>query len=116
MGESPDAFPQHDDIEVEQEAKLAVSEFKIREHLRIMDSRQFVYRLQLNHHKAVNQKVEAKATIDSLAFVKHGHFFLTFERQVTQGELVRKTLLIGQFEKARPQFTMHVNCRTNDLV
>jgi len=116
VGESPDAFPQHDDIEVEQEAKLAVSEFKIREHLRVMDSRQFVYRLQLNHHKAVDQKVEAKAAIDSLAFVKHGHFFLTFERQVTQGELVGETRLIGRLKKSWSQFTMHVNCRTNDLV
>ena len=81
-----------------------------------MDSRQFVYRLQLNHHKAVNQKVEAKATIDSLAFVKHGHFFLTFERQVAQGELVGESRLIGRFEKARPQFAVHVNRGTNDLV
>ncbi len=89
--------------------------FEIRERLRSMDWRQFVNRFQLNDQTITRQNVQP-AFANSAPFVPQRHARLTDVGYSAQSKLDTERLFVCAFPIPRPQYSMHLDCRTNHRV
>ena len=79
--EPPDAIREHLDIEVDQQAHFASRESQIGEKLRLVDGLQFLYRLDLQDHLALDQQVDTIAAFNAYAPIYDWKLLLSLDGQ-----------------------------------
>jgi hypothetical protein len=81
-----------------------------------MDRQQAFDRFNLNDELTLHDEVEAVATRQPHAFVCNRQGLLTFEVQPMKGQLMSEKLLVCRLEQARPNRSLNLNARTDDLL
>lgn len=71
--------------------------------------------LQLDDNLALDEQVKTISTVDSYAFVQDRQSLLTLHMQVTLRQLVRQASLVGGFEQAGTERTVHGYRGPDDL-
>jgi len=84
-----DSTPQDRDVEVDEQAKMALCRFQIRDHLSLMDRSQGLDRLWLNQQLITHHKIHTSLT-SPVAPVIHFNRLLAFEGDTTKAESMDK--------------------------
>lgn len=79
-----------------------------------MDGRQRLNRLEFDTNSPFHEKVHAIATFELYAFVDDRQGFLPLENDISQVELMSKTLFICGLKEARSEHAMDLNSRSDD--
>lgn len=81
-----------------------------------MDRLKAFYRLQFDDHQAPDNKVETITTFETNALILQRQRVLPDEVDPTKFEFVAKTLLVNGLEQPRPQATMNLDRRADNLI
>lgn len=113
-GEAAEALLEEGDVEVDEESDGQAQEFEVGDELGFVDGEEAVHGFELEDDMAVDDEVETVAAVEGEAFVGEGERNLTLDVKFAQGELMREAVLVGRFEKSRPQVAVDLDAGADD--
>ena len=96
---------------VDEEPNLKASQAHVRQELRVMERKQLIDALCLDHDLSFDDDVQPVATVELDSLVRHGERLLPLEGESTETELVTETLFVGGFEQPRPEGLVNLDGR-----
>jgi len=81
-----------------------------------MNIEQGIYGLKFDHDLLSYQEIQPISIFDQQILITHGAKFLFLKFKSSQREFISQGTLIRRFQQARPQLTVNLNGRANNLL
>ena len=103
-------------LKIHQESEAAFRHLEVGEELRLMNRRQCVDGLHLNHHRVLAQQIEAIARSDRNALVGDRQGDLSLDAEAPGRHLISQAMFIGRLQQTWPKTSMNLQSRINDCL
>jgi len=104
------------DVEVKEESDVAARELEVRQQLRFVKRGQTAHGLDFEDDLVLDQDVEAIPAVDEESVVADGLWLLALDMETASSQLEAQARLVGRLKEPRPERTVDLDCRSDDLL